>query len=400
MTRAMAEEAFSATAFGATAPFRIGVEEELFLVDPHTHEIALRTDDLLAQQRGRRFQRGQLVGEMCDGLIELVTPARANADGVVDALRELRLAALRFDAVRLLGTGLHPTAPFGDVHHRRGRHYDAVAADLRGLFDQSAYCGVHIHVGMPDAETAIVAYNGMRKWVPLLQALGANSPFWHGRDSGLASCRLVRLHNDPRTGLPRAFADWADYRESMLKLVDVAGLDGPGSLWWDLRPHPVLGTLEVRVPDAQSSLEDLRGLVALVHCLAYHEAITADRRHPSKEVLDEACFQAIRDGLDARLPFADGRIHHAQGLARYALDLVAGYAHALGCAAALGALDRLLAEGNGAQRQRRVFAGGGMRAVTTALVRETCRVDRRRPTAAVSRSTASATGAPAHGYSG
>ncbi len=372
----LAEDSMFAHAFGASAPFRLGVEEQLLLVDPRSHRIRRRTDHVPARDVPRP-RHGKLLGEMCDGVIELVTPICDSADAVVDVLGDLRAVVRPDDGTTLMGVGIHPTAAFGEVRRRPGPHYDAVAADVGCVLRQSACCALHVHVGMPDPETAVVAFNGMRKWAPLLQALSANSPFWHGMDSGLASCRAVRWRSVPRTGLPRAFRDWADYCETMGELIRVAGLDGLGSLWWDMRPHPRLGTLELRVLDAQASLEDVRGLVALTHCLAYHEAITADGRHPSKELLDEAIYQAARDGLDARMSIG-GPIQHVQGLARQALDLAGGYAHALGCSSSLVAVERLLADGNGAERQRRAFSRGGLRAVTAQLVAETNEIPARR----------------------
>jgi carboxylate-amine ligase len=370
MTLRLAEDTLFSDRFGTGAPFRVGVEEELFLVDHHAHAVSPCTDELLGALR-QPLAAGRVVGELCDGVIELATPPCASADEVAGALRALRSAVLGTGRTQLLGAGLHPATPFGDVHHRDGRHYDAVGHDTRGTLRQAIFCGVHVHVSMPDAETAIAAFNGMRKWLPLLQALAANSPFWHGHDSGLASARTVRIHDVPRSGALRAFRDWADYRDTMRELIRLADIDGPGSLWWDMRPHAELGTLEIRVLDAQSSLDDLRGLVALIHCLAYHEAMVADRSHPPTELLDEASFRAIRDGLDARISVG-GPVQHVQGLARQALDLAFGYAPALGCTAALEAVERLLAEGNGADRQRRAHARGGMEALLTQLTAETC----------------------------
>jgi glutamate---cysteine ligase / carboxylate-amine ligase len=368
MTLRLAEDTLFSHLFGASAPFHIGVEEELFLVDPTRHRVACCTDEVLAG-RASRSGRGRLMGEMCDGVLELATPVCASADGAVSALWTLRRDVAAGDSLRLMGAGMHPTAPFGDVAYRGGDHYDAVARDVRGLLRQSAVCGVHVHVSMPDAETAVTAFNGMRKWVPVLQALGANSPFWHGHDSGLASSRTARFHMIPRSGLPRAFRHWEDYTDTMRELIRVSGIDGPSSLWWDMRPNPTLGTLEVRVLDAQSSLDSLRGLIAIVQCLARHEAAGVDDRHPSKELLDEACHHAIRDGLDARLSLG-GPMQHMQGLARQALDLAHAYAHELGCADAVAAAEALLS-GNGADRQRRAFAHGGMDAVLDHLVSET-----------------------------
>jgi Glutamate-cysteine ligase family 2(GCS2) len=204
MTLRLAEDALFAHRFGDGTPFRLGVEEELFVVDPHDHRIACSTDALLARI-ARRLARGRLMGELCDGAVELATPVCRSAEEVADVLRDLRDGVLADGRVLLIGAGLHPDTAFGAVTHRGGAHYDSVGADTRGVLRQLTFCGTRVHVAMPDPETAIAAYNGMRKWVPLLQALGANSPFWHGRDSGLASARTVRVHDAPRTGLPRAF---------------------------------------------------------------------------------------------------------------------------------------------------------------------------------------------------
>jgi carboxylate-amine ligase len=356
--------------FGSSSPFRVGVEEELFLVDSEDYRIAHRAEEVV--ERPRRFARGTITGEVCDGMIELKTPVSRSARDAAECLEALRRTAVSGvdPSCRLLGAGLHPSAPFGEVRLRRGRHYEHVVADTGGLLRQSAYCGMHVHVGMPDAETAIVAYNGMRKWVPLLQALTANSPFWHGADSRLDSARTVRLHSLPRTGLPRAFDGWEDYAASMTRLVDGFGLDGLGSVWWDVRPHPDLGTLEIRVADAQASLDHVEGLIALIHCLVYHEAITRTPADPPKELLDESCFQATRRGLDARISIG-GPTRHVQDIALHALELARGYGRRLGCAESLDNVERILDDGNGADRQRAVHADGGMVGLLEHLATET-----------------------------
>ena len=351
-----------AHSFGRATPFRVGVEEELFLVDPVTHGVTLSTD--LVLECGDPC----VLGEMCDGVIEFATPVCDTAREARDRLAVLR-ATVATEEVAVMGAGLHPTAAFADVIYRQTPHYRHVAEDVRGLLRQSPFCGTHIHVGMPDAETAVCAFNGMRRWIPLLQALGANSPFWHGVDSGLQSARTIVSHSLPRTGTPRAFADWHDCATLMDELVRVGQLDGFGSLWWDMRPHPKLGTLELRAIDAQSNLDDLAGLIALVHCLALHEALTASDAHPSKELLEEASFRAVRDGIDATYSVG-GPLRHVKDHARDALDLASGYAYKLGCADELRHVERILAEGNGATRQRRAFEAGGIPAVLEHLAAE------------------------------
>ena len=351
-----------AHSFGRAAPYRVGVEEELFLVDPATLGVTLSTDVVL--ERGAPC----VLGEMCDGVIEFATPVCETARAARDKLASLR-AAVAGPEVAVMGVGVHPTAAFADVIYRQTPHYRHVADDVRGLLRQSPFCGTHIHVGMPDPETAVAAFNGMRRWIPLLQALGANSPFWHGVDSGLCSARTVVNHSLPRTGTPRAFADWADCWATVEELIRVGELDGYGSLWWDMRPHPKLGTLEVRAIDAQARLDDLAGLIALVHCLAMHEALTGGGTDPSKDVLDEASFRAVRDGLAATYS-TGGPLRSVTDHAREALDLASGYAHTLGCVDELRHVERILAEGNGAVRQRRAFEAGGMPAVLDLLAAE------------------------------
>ena len=351
-----------AHSFGRAEPFRVGVEEELFLVDPETLGVTLSTDSVL------ELGEPCVIGEMCDGVIEFATPVCETARQARDKLASLR-AAISGPEVAVMGVGIHPTAAFADVIYRSTPHYRHVADDVRGLLRQSPFCGTHIHVGMPSAETAIAAFNGMRRWIPLLQALGANSPFWHGVDSGLASSRTVVSHSLPRTGTPRAFASWDDCWSTMQELVRVGELDGYGSLWWDMRPHPKLGTLELRAIDAQSRLDDLVGLIALVHCLAVHEALTARTEHPCKDVLDEASFRAVRDGVDATFSLG-GPIRHVTDHARDALDLASGYAYKLDCVDELRHVERILAEGNGATRQRRAYEEGGMPAVLELLAAE------------------------------
>ncbi len=347
--------------------FTLGVEEELFVVDPVSLSPVTYDDALLAPTP---LGWGVITGEMCDGVVELATPVCRDAVSAVAMLAELRHEVLSRQSWSLLGVGVHPALRFGDVRHREGPHYDQVSQETRSLLRQSTYCGVHVHIGMPDPETTIAAFNGMRKWVPVLQALSANSPFWHGQDSGLASTRTVICHSVPRTGLPRAFRDWEDYAQTLADLCRVAEVPDGRSVWWDMRPHPTLGTLEIRALDAQSSLADLTGLIALVHGLACHEALTQDPHHPATEVLQEASFRGLRDGIEATMSLG-GPLRTVRDHARRAIDLARGYLHQPCAADSLEHVERILAEGNGAVRQRRAFGAGGMPAVLEHLRAET-----------------------------
>jgi glutamate---cysteine ligase / carboxylate-amine ligase len=348
--------------------FTLGVEEELHLASPDTLSPARATDALLEQGDWRA---GRAAGEISDGVIELITPVWARTGEAVATLRELRAEASA-RGVALIGAGLHPIARFGEVRHRAGPRYELIAASMRGVMRQTPHCGVHVHVGMPDADTAIRACNGMRKWIPLLQALGANSPFWYGHDSGLASARSVICNSFPRSGIPRAFVDYEDFEDTVRDLQLVGDCPDYSLIWWDVRPHPRLGTLEIRALDAQSSTDDLAALVALVHCLAVHEADAPPAPDIGPEALRAISFAANRDGLAARVPF-DGAMLPVQNAAVLALALVGHQAVELDCWDELMLLQRLLERGNGAVRQRHAAATAGIPGALRLLAAETVR---------------------------
>src|SRR4051795_902187 len=351
--------------FSACTEFTLGVEEELLMAAPASLRPWGGTDAVLALMEP---EVGAITGEVSDGVLELVTPVCQSAAEAVTVLERLRAHAGRH--VQLLGAGVHPTARLGDVRLRSGHRYQQIGETMRVLMRQTPHCGVHVHVGMPDAETAVRACNGMRAWIPLLQALGANSPYWYGRDSGLSSARSVICSSFPRAGIPREFGDYADFVATVEALRTLGECPDYSFLWWDVRPHPRLGTLEIRALDAQSSLEDLAGLVALIHCLVVHEAGAGPQHAPSPEALRELSFRATRDGLDAQL-MLDGRLQPARALARHAVALAAAYAADLGCWDELMLLPGMLENGNGAERQRRDERYGGMRLMLRRLADET-----------------------------
>ena len=228
---------------------------------------------------------------------------------------------------------------------------------------------LHVHVGMPDAETAIRAFNGMRRHLPLLEALGANSPFRHGRDTGLASAREITLRAWPRSGAPRAMEDYGDFEAFTRRLTDVAGVPDYTFHWWKLRPHPRLGTVEIRALDAQASPAQTASLVAAVHALARHEAMADPVPGPPPEVLEEASFRAARSGVEATLPDAAGRLRPVAELVEETVELVRPSARALGCEDELDGLSDLVRDGGGAGLQR-AAAGeeGDTAAVLAALL--------------------------------
>lgn len=271
----------------------------------------------------------------------------------------------------LLGSGTHPSALEGEAEITDKERY----AQIHGLLGDAVATpvgGMHIHVGMPDAETAIRAFNGLRSYIPLLQALAANSPFRHGRDTGLESAREVTIRAWPRSGVPPAMEDFEDFRRATRLLTRAAGVEDYTWFWWKLRPHPRLGTVEIRGLDCQASLEDAGGLIALTHCLGRHCAVV-DHPHPVTEILEEGSFRAARYGVRAELPDADGRLTPVGRLLDDALALTEDYADELGCAAELENLTGLVEHGGGAGRQRAAYEIAGMDAVVRELIAQTHR---------------------------
>ena len=352
--------------FGSEMPFSIGVEEELFLVDPITGR---QTNSSGAVLERVGDTAGTVERELHACQIELITNVHASVDEAVRELAGLRRAVIQTGAA-VLGSGTHPAADEGDAaitdKHRYERiHFllgDAVVTPVGGL---------HIHVGMPDSETAIKVFNGLRCDLPLLQALAANSPFRHGRDTGLASARELSLRGWPRSGAPRALRDFADFCEMSQMLTRAADVPDYTWFWWKLRPHPRLGTVEIRALDVQASLPDAGALIALVHCLARDAAAREGVSDPPPELVEEGMFRAARFGVYGELPDTQGRRQPVSALLKDALGRADAWAPELGCVDELARLPELLHRGGGAGMQRAAYEIAGIDAVLRDLLQRT-----------------------------
>jgi carboxylate-amine ligase len=355
--------------FGSEPPFSVGVEEELFLVDPVTGRQVNSSAAVLARVGEVGQVAGKVERELHACQVELITDICRSASEAIGMLAGLRHAVVATGA-GLLGSGTHPSAHEGEAEITDRERYEQIR-DLLGDAVATPVGGLHIHVGMPDAETAIRAFNGLRRHLPLLQALAANSPFRHGRDTGLASAREVTIRGWPRSGVPRAMRDFSDFCAMARLLARAADVPDYTWFWWKLRPHPRLGTVEIRALDAQVSLRDTAGLVALVHCLARHAAEAEPEPDPPAEVLEEGSFRAARFGVHARLPDAEGRLRPVGELLDDALELARTHAQELNCAEELDGLRGLLARGGGAGRQRAAYEIAGMDGLLRELTRLT-----------------------------
>jgi len=349
-------------AFGRGESLALGVEEELLLVDPQTLALDHRVSELLPRLGGAAKP------DVYEAEVETASPVSRSAEEAVAALGAVR-ERMRAAGATPIGCGIHPAAPFGDAPHVPGERYEAIAASMRGFMRRTPTCALHVHVGMPDPESAIRTCAGLRSYLPVLQGLAAHSPYWHGLDSGFASARAQLFRAFPRAVIPPAFASWAEYETYLGAWLEAGDAPDYTFLWWDIRPHPRLGTVELRAMDAQSRLASVAGLAALVHGLAL--AVLdgrADPPIPGAEIV-ESSFRAGRDGLEAALRW-DGAMRPLRDLAGEAIELARGALVERGADGALEEAERIVREGNGADRMRAAHADGGMRAVLERLVAE------------------------------
>jgi carboxylate-amine ligase len=335
-------------------PYTVGIEEEVMLLDETSWALAHRIDSVLP--RLPRSGTESFTAETHGSALEIQTGVHSRIGDAIEELGTLRAeleATLRPLSMRAAVAGTHPFAVWQEIVVSAGERYQFVYGSMRELARREPTFGLHVHVGVPDPEAAIHAANRLRTHIPLLLALSVNSPFWQGRDTGLASARTPLFQAFPRVGIPRPFADYAEYVETVDVLIRCDAVPEPTFLWWDVRPQPRFGTVEVRIMDAQTKLADDGAIAALVQCIVRAEVEGEDRleRSMPQEVLSENRFLAARDGMDADLiePELGRRVPARELLA----DLVAvcrPHADALGCRGELDAVLKL-SERTGAQHQ-------------------------------------------------
>jgi carboxylate-amine ligase len=359
--------------------FTIGIEEELMILDADTLELSNSIEAMLEATQADGVV-GDIKPELMESVLEVATTPCRDIDQAAKQLRDLRQDVRQRAAERGLAigsAGTHPYAMWEDQRIvARPRYRDLVSA-LRFVARQEIIFGVHVHVGIDDPEKAIHVANGMRVHVPVLLALSANSPFWRADSTGLASTRTPIFRAFPRVGIPPTYRDWADYERRIEFMCASEVIEDYTYLWYDVRPHPKLGTVEVRVMDAQTRLEHTLALAALVQALVkelaeHFEAGKRLSRYPH-EMLDENKWLAARHGLDGELVDLPSRERVAiKRLARRLLDRMREHAQDLGSADALEGIEDVLSHGNGAARQVVVYeANHDLREVMAEIVAAT-----------------------------
>lgn len=354
-----------------STPFTIGAEEEVMLLDPDDWTLSNSSSSLLHTLP--EDLAGHVSGETHAAVVELATGIHTN---VVEAAAELATLRARCEACleqlgpRAAGAGTHPTAVWQDSLVSAEPRSQEVYGSMRELARREPTLALHVHVGVATPAGAIRLANQLRAHVPLLLALSANSPFWQGRRSGLASARTPLFQAFPRTGIPRRFESYGDYVDSVDVLIRSGAIPEPTFLWWDVRLQPRFGTVEVRVMDAQTTVADTAALLALVQCVArleLEDGYASPALVGAPEAIAENRFLAARDGMEARFIDPDtGSLVPATEQLELLLRACEPHARALGCVATLAAV-RVLAAENGAARQLALARESGAEAILPAL---------------------------------
>jgi glutamate---cysteine ligase / carboxylate-amine ligase len=339
--------------------FTIGIEEELMILDAETMGLANAIDGVLEEYG----DDGDVKPELLESVLEIATDPQPDTRRAGRQLRSLRRAVAEAAGRRRLcigSAGTHPFAMWEDQRVSARPRYRELIAALRFVARQEIIFGLHVHVGLDDAEKAIHVANGMRVHVPILLALSANSPFWRADVTGLASSRMPIFRAFPRVGIPPYYEGWDDYERRIGFMVESGVIEDYTFLWYDVRPHPNFGTVEVRAMDAQTRVEHTLALAALIQAMVKELAEHFDAgkrlgRYPY-EMLDENKWLAARHGMDGELvDLPERRLVSAKELARRLYDRLREHAQDLGSAAELEGIEDILHHGNGAHRQRVVY---------------------------------------------
>ena len=343
--------------------FTIGIEEEYLLVDAQSLNLA-DTPPALFDACQKRLEK-QVSPEFLRCQIEVGTKVcRTIADARSDLQRLRGTIARQAERFGLapLAISCHPTADWKDQNHTDRARYNDLAHDLAGVVRRMLISGMHVHVGIEDADLRIDLMNQAAYFLPHLLALSASSPFWQGEDTGLASYRLTVFDNLPRTGLPPKLDSYGEFERSIKALINTGALEDASKIWWDLRPSSRFPTLETRICDNSPRLEHALTIVALTQCTL--RMLWRLRKRNQRWRLYEAFlvgenrWRAQRYGMsEGLIDFGRGAVVPFAELLGEWIELVAEDAEALGCTAEIEAAQDILDHGNGADRQRKVYAG-------------------------------------------
>ena len=365
--------------FAASAGASLGVEWELQLVDPESRQLTSGATEILAEigdggeHPKAKAELMQSTVEVITGICSTVEEATTDLAGTVE---EVRLAAER-RGLALMCAGTHPITDWQTQQISASPRYEKLISDMQWLARRLQIFGVHVHVGVRSSAKVIPIVNALSAYIPHLLAVSASSPYWVGADTGLASARSKVFESLPTAGLPYQLSGWAEFERYMETLLSTGTIGSIKEVWWDIRPHPTFGTVELRIFDGLPTLSEVGMVAALAQCLVERLDRQIDGGYtlpvPKRWVVRENKWRAARYGLDAQIIVGDDdRIQPVrEALADLVQDLTP-HAERLGCRQELSRVGLLLETGGSYERQRRVAAasGGDLTAVVDSLLAE------------------------------
>jgi glutamate---cysteine ligase / carboxylate-amine ligase len=358
--------------------FTIGVEEEFQIVDPTTGELRSHVTNLVEQTSAGLGE--QVKPELHQSIVEIGTKICSDVEELDIELRRIRGELVRAAdraGLHVAAAGTHPFSNWIDQVITPGERYKNIVEELQQLARSLLIFGMHVHVAVPDRTTMIDLMNMARYFLPHLLALSTSSPFWMGRDTGLKSFRTTVFRRFPRTGIPDHFSSWSEYEDYIALLVHLHCIDNAKKIWWDVRPHPIFGTLEFRICDVATRVDEAVAIAALTQAIVVklHRLYTRNMgfRMYARALIEENKWRAARWGIEGKLIDFGKRIEvPMRELGEELLAFVDDVVDDLGSREALRPIHRILREGTSAERQLHVYREtGDLKAVVHHLVMET-----------------------------
>jgi carboxylate-amine ligase len=342
--------------------YSLGVEEELCIVDATSGELVPRIEEVMSRLPEELSEAVSY--ELFQSVLETKTPACSTVAETERHLRSLRSRVGSWTAAcgaSLACAGTHPFSRYAEQKITAQERYEYVIETLRWVAEREVIFGQHVHVAVPGPEEVIVAHNRLSEQAPLLLALSANSPFWQGMDTGFESTRVKIFETFPRAGLPPAFGSYGEFEDYVDLMVEAGAMDDYTYCWWDIRPHPAMGTIELRILDAQTSLTAASALTALTQCMVARSLSEEGPLVPyDRELAQENKWRASRHGLDASFFDAKRRENvPARDMARSLVEELRPVSQDLGCENELLDVLEIVEGGTGSQLQRGIYEKSG-----------------------------------------
>ena len=360
--------------------FTIGVEEEFQIIDPATCELRSHVMQIVSAASPDILD--QVKHEMHQSIVETGTRICENVSELRIEMHRTRgelVAAAERAGLQVAAAGTHPFSSWIDQVISPGERYQHIVEELQQLARSLLIFGMHVHVAMPDKQTTIDIMNMARYFLPHLLALSTSSPFWMGRNTGLKSFRTTVFRRFPRTGVPEQFESWSEYENFVNLLVKLNCIDTGKKIWWDVRPHPTFGTLEFRMCDVTTRIEEAVAIAALTQAIVVklYRLYTSNQswRVYRRALIEENKWRAARYGIEGKLiDFGKEAEVPMRELIPELLELVDDVVDDLGSRSAVEYINTMLREGTSAERQLRVFQeSGDLKEVVRHLVAETKR---------------------------